>query len=272
MTRRQFVSSTAMTVFGAACAHAPEPQPNPSPALRLTARDATGERPLVWPPAETAIIVCDMWDDHWCKSSARRVGEIAPRMNETLNAARAVGVHIVHAPSDTLDHYAGWPQRERILASPHVEPPVEIARWRYLDPEKEKALPIDDSDGGCDDENPSEETRAWSQEHPAIEIADNDVISDQGTEIYNYFIEQGVKHAALMGVHLNMCVLGRSFGIRQLTKLGFDVVLVRDLTDTMYDPRDEPKVSHEQGTQLMIQHVEKHWAPSILSQDLTNLG
>ncbi|MEZ5363743.1 MAG: isochorismatase family protein [Bryobacterales bacterium] len=225
-------------------------------------------RTLEWPTAETAIIVCDMWNDHWCKSAARRVTEMAPRMNQTLEAARALGVRIVHAPSDTIDHYAGWPQRERILASPQVAPPVEIQRWCYLEPEKEKALPIDDSDGGCDDENPVE-SRPWTQEHPAIEIADGDVISDQGTEIYNYFVEQGVKHVALMGVHANMCVLGRSFGVRQLTKLGFDVAVVRDLTDAMYDPRDEPYVSHEEGTRLVIEHIEKHWAPSILAADLT---
>ena len=29
-----------------------------------------------------------------------------------------------------------------------------------------------------------------------------------------------------VGVHTNMCVLGRSFGIRQMTKLGFNAVLV----------------------------------------------
>ena len=236
--------------------------------LRLNARDASGERALEWAPKETAIVVCDMWDDHWCKSAARRVGEIAPRMNETLKAARGLGVKIVHAPSDTIDHYASWPQRERILAAPYAEPPVEIQRWCYLEPEKEKALPIDDSDGGCDDEKPAKESRAWSQQHPAIEIADGDVISDQGTEIYNYFVEQGVKHVAVMGVHTNMCVLGRSFGIRQLTKLGFDVALVRDLTDAMYDPRDAPKVSHEEGTRLVIEHVEEHWAPTIVAADL----
>lgn len=256
---------TALAALGVGCSESPSA---PQPILRLTARDAGGERNLEWPADETAIIVCDMWDDHWCKSAARRVGEMAPRMNETLQQARALGVRIVHAPSATVDHYAGWPQRERILAAAHAPPPVEIQRWCYLEPDKEIALPIDDSDGGCDDEIPGEEIRAWSRQHPALEIADGDVISDQGQEIYNYFVGEGIRNVALMGVHTNMCVLGRSFGIRQLTKLGFDVVLVRDLTDAMYDPRDEPYVSHEEGTRLVIEHIEKHWAPTILASDL----
>jgi type 1 glutamine amidotransferase len=65
-----------------------------------------------------------------------------------------------------------------------------------------------------------------------------------------------------------MCVLGRGFGIRQLKRLGFNVTLVRDLTDTMYNPRMRPFVPHEKGTELVIEHVEKHWAPTITSEQV----
>jgi len=41
-----------------------------------------------------------------------------------------------------------------------------------------------------------------------------------------------------MGVHANMCGLGRPFGIRQLTRVGMNVSLARDLTGAMYDPRE----------------------------------
>ena len=71
-----------------------------------------------------------------------------------------------------------------------------------------------------------------------------------------------------MGVHLNMCVLGRPFGIRQMVDVGKDVVLMRDMTDTMYDHRMAPFVSHFEGTDLVIEHVERYWCPSITSADL----
>lgn len=45
-----------------------------------------------WETKKTAIIVCDMWDDHWCKSAARRVTELAGPMNEMLKAARKQGI------------------------------------------------------------------------------------------------------------------------------------------------------------------------------------
>ena len=43
---------------------------------------------ITWKPEKTAIIVCDMWDDHWCKSASRRVGEMAPALNAMLKALK----------------------------------------------------------------------------------------------------------------------------------------------------------------------------------------
>jgi hypothetical protein len=65
-----------------------------------------------------------------------------------------------------------------------------------------------------------------------------------------------------------MCVLGRPFAIRQLVKLGFNVALVRDLTDTMYNSKMRPQVDHHTGTDLVVGHVEKHWCPTVPSTDL----
>ena len=76
------------------------------------------------------------------------------------------------------------------------------------------------------------------------------------------------RNVVLMGVHTNMCVLGRPFGIRQMVKVGFNVALARDLTDAMYDPREYPFVSHKRGTQLVVEHIEKYWCPSITGKDL----
>src|SRR4051794_41420434 len=71
--------------------------------LRLNLRERKEgkvvQRTADWQAAQTAIIVCDMWDDHYCKSAAQRVGVMAPRMNRVLSAAREHGVMIIHAPS-----------------------------------------------------------------------------------------------------------------------------------------------------------------------------
>jgi hypothetical protein len=62
-----------------------------------------------------------------------------------------------------------------------------------------------------------------------------------------------------------MCVLGRPFGLRQMAQNGKNVVLMRDMTDTMYDPAQWPYVNHFTGTRLIIEHIEKFVCPTITS-------
>lgn len=218
-----------------------------------------------WDPAKTAIIVCDMWDTLRNQIPADRVAEMAVEMNKVLKAARAKGVLIIHAPSGNTDFYDGTPQRERCKNAPAVEtdPPLQ---WNFLNEEREAALPVDDSDNGW--EGPVLEGRPQTRQHPAIEIGDSDAIGDE-KEVYYLLHQRGIENVLLMGVHTNMCVLGRPFGIRQLTYLGMNVLLMRDMTDSLYNPEMAPKVSHYRGTEMIIEHIEKYWCPTVLSTDFT---
>ena len=223
-------------------------------------REAT--TPMVLPVAETAIIICDMWDHHWCRGAEERAGAIAERMGPVIDAARKKGIQIIHAPSETLEFYAGSPARRRLAAAPPVSPPAP----RTIE---EAPLPIDDSDGGCDtDEKPW--YPAWTRQDRRIPIAEPDVLGDRGEEIHAYLKSEGIRNLLFMGVHTNMCVLGRSFGIRQMARWGMRPILVRDLTDTLYDPRDPPHVSHDEGTERVVQHIERWWGPSVLSGDIVD--
>src|SRR5581483_5676486 len=103
-----------------------------------------------WDPAKTAIVVCDMWDTHTCPNAAARVAEMAPRMNDVLKAARNKGVLIIHCPSNTMDFYKDHPGRKLAQSAPVAETKKPLEKWCYLDKDREGALPIDDSDGGCD--------------------------------------------------------------------------------------------------------------------------
>jgi nicotinamidase-related amidase len=222
-----------------------------------------------WNPSRTAIIVIDMWAEHPCKTAQVRVGEIAPGVSTVLAEARRRGVLIVHAPSGGAQYYKDRRYRARIEAAPPAPEPFKIDAWRYLDPKREPPLPIDDRDGGCDDSVlPDMSVPADRHIHPAITVGDGDVVSERGSEIYRLFKREGIENVVVMGVHTNMCVLGRPFGIRNLVDLGFNVVLARDLTDALYAPRSRPHVSHEQGTQLVIEHIEEYWCPTILGYDL----
>src|SRR5262245_17225760 len=128
------------------------------------------ETNVTWNPRQTAIIICDMWDDHWCKSAARRVTELAGPMNELIRQARARGVFIIHAPSSVTKYYEGTPQRDRARQAPFAQTKVPLSTaerwgtaWCWPEPAREQELPIDDSDMGCDCRTKCAIREAWTR-------------------------------------------------------------------------------------------------------------
>jgi nicotinamidase-related amidase len=248
--------------------------------MRSRAKDAPAKEisgKVEWKTSATALIICDMWDDHWCKSAARRVEEMTGPLNEVVKKLRDQGVFIIHAPSSVVDFYKNTPQRRYAQNAPFAKPPIKLStkdrwgtKWCWPDPEFEGVLPIDDSDMGCSCKEPKCEIReAWTRQNKGIEILGEDAITDNGQEAFNLLSAKKIENVILCGVHLNMCVLGRPFGIRQMVKLGKNVALMRDMTDTMYNPQRPPGVDHFTGTDLVVAHVERYWCPTFTSADLT---
>ncbi|MHC4365444.1 MAG: isochorismatase family protein, partial [Planctomycetota bacterium] len=226
---------------------------------------------LQWNPSETAVIICDMWDQHWCKGATRRVAELAPRMNRFVIQARKRGVLIVHAPSATVKHYKDHPACKRARNTPKAPNlPPDISKWcRWIDTNEKTVYPIDQSDGGCDCRPRCKGGHPWRKQIDTIHISDVDTISASGEEVWNLFEQRGINNVIILGVHTNMCVLGRPFGLRNMARYGKNVVLVRDLTDTMYNHLMQPYVNHFTGTDLIAEHIEKYICPTITSSVFT---
>ena len=241
-------------------------------------------RPETWQARQTAVIVCDMWDRHHCLNATLRGAELAPRMNQLLITARRQGAIIIHAPSSCMGYYKDHGARKRTLATPRAKHlPDGIGAWcRHIPSEERGEYPIDQSDGGEDDD--PEEHAAWAKQLAAMGRnprspwksqtdlltidAERDFISDSGEEIWSILEAHDRPNVILLGVHTNMCVLGRPFGLRQMAKNGKNVVLCRDLTDTMYNPKMRPFVSHFTGTDLIIEHIEKWVCPTVTSDQI----
>ena len=158
--------------------------------------------------------------------------------------------------------YKGHPARKRAQDAKTSVPP----KAKEL---PNPPLPVDDSDGGCDDEKPAKFVKAWTRQHAAITIDEKkDYVTDSGAEVYNVLKEKGLDTVFVLGVHTNMCVLNRTFAIKQLVKWNVRTFLVRDLTDAMYNPKMKPFVDHDRGTQLVIGFIEKNWCPTVESKSL----
>lgn len=240
---------------------------------RLKKIDGTADQwrvthqPAHWDAAHTCVVICDMWNQHWCKGATARVAEMAPRMNEVISALRDRGVLIIHCPSDCMKYYEGWTQRKLAQAAPRAAGRRPLDEGCGLDPSREPPLPIDDSDGGCDDDPPCPAGSPWTHEIDTLQIKPGDAITDN-TEAYNLMRQRGITNVIVMGVHQNMCVLGRPFSIRQMVYQGQNVVLMRDLTDSMYNSRAKPYVNHFVGNNLVTWHIEKYWCPTITSDQI----
>ena len=220
-----------------------------------------------WDAKKTAVVICDMWSKHWCASATGRVGEMAPRMNSVVEAARKKGCLIIHCPSGGVKLYADTPMRKLAASAPKAETKIPLKGWCYLDDKHETKLPIDDSDGGCDClPKCSTKTKMDRHQIAVIKMEKGDAIT-ASAEAFYLMKQRGIKNVIVMGVHTNMCVLGRPFSIRQMVYQGQNVVLMRDLTDTMYNPRMRPFVSHFRGTDLIVEHIGKFWCPTITSVD-----
>ena len=222
-----------------------------------------------WDSKQTAIIICDMWRTSiGAKVLTARVAEMAPYLNKVISIAREKGVLIVHAPSDCMKYYKDYPGRK--MAQKYTSrKAASMINDSDLPSEKNTVWPIDQSDGGCDDSPTCQQGNPWSHEIDLIKIEDKDAISDNGAEIGGLFYKRGIRNVILMGVHTNMCVIGRSFGLRNMVRLAMNVVLMRDLTDVMYDSRQSPYVSHFTGISLIEEHIESFVCPTIVSTDFT---
>ncbi len=235
---------------------------------------------------EAAVIICDMWDTHHCLSAAKRVAEMAPRMNEVITGIRKRGALIIHAPSGCMPFYENTPQRRRAQEAPHVDAVVEF-RWNGWNqrrgPEtaenprqtqeirrlKESPLPnaiIDQGPCSCDISEPicNEYHSPEVRQIETIEIAGEDAVSSDGQEVYNLLQQRGIENILMMGIATNVCVLARPFGIRQLVYLGKKPLLCRDLTDSFHRYHR----GHFQGTDLIIEYIERHWCPTVTSDQI----
>lgn len=239
------------------------------------------EERIEQPGERVGLLLCDVWDSHWCRGARERLEPLLPRMNAAVRAVRDAGGLIVHAPSDTMEFYADHPARARALAVEPVEPEPAMPAFAAASDslvgevfggetpaDYDPPLPVDAADNGTTVAE-NDPYKAWACQHPAIDIDDErDVISDEGDRVYGLLQQHGIERLLILGVHTNMCVLHRTFAIKAMCRRGVSMALLRDLTDTMYSPARPPYVSHDEGTRLVVEYCEKFWCPTADSADL----
>lgn len=211
------------------------------------------------PPEKAALLICDMWDKHPCPILAGRAEILAEKMGPIINTIRDRGIQIIHAPSGCMEFYETWPQRTIIQhvtqrhSLPNYTRPLRMPR--RLSPPKIFRHQ-------CKYDHGNEQ---FICQHPAITIAENDIILDCGKELYNYLRSHYIQYLFYAGVHTNVCIMSRSFGIKSMYHSEIQCILIRDLTQASYN--NNADITCEEATELVAEWIETYYCPSVLSAD-----
>lgn len=235
--------------------------------LSLQTRGADGEpvtREEKVDAARLGIVVVDPWNFHWCKTATMRVDALIPRMNQALEAGRAMGMTVMLCPSDVVENYAGWPQREAVIAmARHAVPPL-----------KKIECPAPPDGGGCAcGKERCVVNYGWDAMHPDLRIGEKDLMPDTLQEVWTICKDRNLTHLIYIGVHTQVCLLGKPMGLRNLKAAGLQCILARDMTDAHPGYNPATGFTPDGHTAEVVAHFERHLAPTIdLADELAKLG
>ena len=211
--------------------------------------------------SKIAFLSIGMWNQHKCKVASENLDKIAVPINELMKKIRLAGGKIIHGSSTltSLPEYKSL--RKNIENLPNA--PLKDNGMPKLPP-----VPIDDSDGGVCEHN-EHFVRKTVAMNPHIDIDyDADVISGHNKEILNYLHHNKIELLLVCGTHTNMCVLDRMYGIKNIIRYGFSVVLVRDCHDSLHNPSMYPFKDRETVNNIMCEWIEEYICPSVHSHDV----
>ena len=231
--------------------------------------------------AETAVVVYDLWDAHWCGPASGRAGVLAGRVDAALRRWRRAGLGLVaFAPNGALPS-ALHPARRRAArcvldqeGAPRLGPPLEHAPWE---------LPVaSDPLRSC--EAPAGTARkVWSRQHPSIDVevgrGSPDVFTTSPSELACLLRTRNITRLLLVGVHANVCMLwlhplSLAWLLPNRAALGLtSLAIVSDLSDSITDGgRGKPPDAHAQvltwiNATLGVPHVHSTGFGPPLSQE-----
>ena len=196
---------------------------------------------LTYPIDQIALIMVDVWSDHYVKTHLDRGRDITLNsINPVADAFRSVGATVVHAPSpDCAKRYDGWTQfagdEEVHGRSPAPKDDWPPEDFRAKKGEYEKwARPKDPPDQKFDDiiKNRSIIPEAAPKEGDHVVVT--------GAQLHRLLKHKQILHLFYAGFAANMCVPFRDYGMRAMKNRGYDIALIRDCTtaievDTTHD-------------------------------------
>lgn len=198
------------------------------------------------PVCETALVLVDMWNNHFIESWLERAeamarGAIVP----LIGAARATGLAIVHAPSPHVA--ASYPAHLARHREPSLAPPPDWPPPGFRARQGEYA-----AFRGPRSQPPGIPPLEFGMS-PHVEVRDEDVLLATGQQLHELCRGRGYLHLIYAGFATNWCILNRDYGMRAMAGRGYNLVLLREATMGVEYP---DTVEELFATELAIREVE----------------
>ena len=218
------------------------------------------ERNLPVPVEQAALVLVDIWSTHYIDSWLERASHVTQtQIVPVLEAARNIGMLVVHAPSPAVSKKYG---AAAAAASPCAERGWPPDSFRGIYRGGEYAAFGRDQEPRLREVYARYETELDIAE-PARPLSGEPVIAT-GDDLQALLEQRRILHLLYAGFATNWCVMFRDYGILAMDRAGYNIILVRDAT-TGVEFHDT--VADLTATRIAIREIEtKHgWSTTTSS-------
>ncbi len=187
------------------------------------------------PTSKIGIVMVDVWQRHYLKDTEERAEVIINnKIVPLLESCRNHGVEIIHAPSlTTAIKYENYKKYEH---SKEHEGIHEGINNKDIWPPQEFKAKQGDFHKYARPFEPREEERQNLDPlmiHPNVHPLKNDIVIGTATELHEICRKKGILFLFYLGFNTNACLITRDYGALEMSKRGYEVVIIRDATTGM---------------------------------------
>ncbi len=215
------------------------------------------------PLEQTALVVVDVWERHYLADTQARADEIVKgKIVPLLGACRAAGMPIIHAPAPGMvEKQQNWVRlisEEEMKGGPRADwPPGDFraksgSYGQYARPDEPREPELT-------------AMRAKRRLHPLVQVEGDEPVIYNGEELHRYCAQEGILFLFFLGFNTNACILLRDYGTIEMSKRGYEVIILRDCGTGMESFETQEELWQTRGTILFLEMYGKY---SLTSQEM----
>jgi nicotinamidase-related amidase len=202
------------------------------------------------PLNQAALVLVDVWDQHYLlDTQARAEALIDENLVPLLKRCRDAGLTIIHAPSPPqATRHPNWVNAGKAPAAttqPADWPPSEFRSklggfQAYRRPPEPRQPELS-------------RLQANLKIHPKVLPTGAEPVVATGEELHSLCQRSGVLFLFFAGFNTNACILVRDYGTLEMSRRGYEVILVRDCTTGMESRQSQPALGQTNGAILLLE-------------------